>query len=320
MDKYEFEWSDIAFGNKKPLKDLKAVLIAAPREISSARFTELIKKYIPNRDIVLTIAKEDYVLGYEGQPQFRTLKTEQLSQIDKLNKSQSPHKIYVVNHFQRDLGVVIEKLKPSMCVFINGSWKNSFHTLPIYYQLTTSKIDFELLSPFVDEKEAMDYGLKIDKEIAKNINIKKSFSGREFIKIIEDVASQSFDYVFQTGLILAKKSGDKYNTLVTAYNQVVPYACYALHNGSARENNFSPPNDLNHYDAVHAEMSMLVQAQKAKLNLKNTTLFINLLPCPTCARTLCLTDIEEIVYVNDHSNGYAVKLLESCGKTVRRLV
>ena len=35
---------------------------------------------------------------------------------------------------------------------------------------------------------------------------------------------------------------------------------------------------------------------------------------------LCETGISEIVYSLDHSDGYAVKLLEKAGKTVRRHV
>ena len=49
-------------------------------------------------------------------------------------------------------------------------------------------------------------------------------------------------------------------------------------------------------------------------------MFINLMPCPTCARMLAMTDIEEFVYSIDHSDGYAVKMLEAAGKKVRRVV
>ena len=82
----------------------------------------------------------------------------------------------------------------------------------------------------------------------------------------------------------------------------------------------SPVGDLNYYDTVHAEINLIIDAQKNHIDLKNTVLFINLLPCPHCARALCETDISEIFYTLDHSDGYAVALLEKSGKKVQRLV
>ena len=135
-------------------------------------------------------------------------------------------------------------------------------------------------------------------------------------------ARQSYDYSFQTGVALgkAKPGAGNYQYLLSAYNRVVPYQTYAMHNGAARERYFSPPNDLNHYDTVHAEAELFIHAQKQGIGLAGTTVFINLLPCPPCARMLSETDIAEVVYREDHSAGYAIKMLELAGKTVRRLV
>jgi deoxycytidylate deaminase len=93
-----------------------------------------------------------------------------------------------------------------------------------------------------------------------------------------------------------------------------------MHYGAAREIHFSPPHDVNHYDTVHAEVELILQASRQKIGLKDTSFFINTLPCPMCARMLSQTDIKELVYQNDHSEGYAIKMLEACGKIVRRLV
>jgi deoxycytidylate deaminase len=92
-----------------------------------------------------------------------------------------------------------------------------------------------------------------------------------------------------------------------------------MHHGNSREKNLSRPHDTNHYDTVHAEMSFLIQAAAGEFDLKGTTLFINLLPCPNCARTLSQTNIDGVVYRNDHSDGYAVELLKLCGKKVTRI-
>ncbi len=70
---YEFDWSNLAFASKKPLRDLAAIFIAAPREISAERFAQLVKEYLPKGNIVLGLAKEKFIDGFDCQPQFRTL-------------------------------------------------------------------------------------------------------------------------------------------------------------------------------------------------------------------------------------------------------
>ena len=133
-------------------------------------------------------------------------------------------------------------------------------------------------------------------------------------------ANFSFDHSHQTGVALGRKSDEEvYELLATSFNQVVPYQTFAWHFGPSREKHFSPPNDLNHYDAVHAEVEMIIKTGRERIDLAGTTFFINLLPCPTCSRMLAQTDIDEFVYSVDHSEGYAVAMLEAAGKTVRRI-
>jgi deoxycytidylate deaminase len=320
MNSYEYNWSDLAFGSKKPLSELKSIFIAAPREISTARFTQLIKEYLPTGNIILGIAKEDYIDGFDGQPQFKTLKQSEVqSVIDKVNASASPNKITILRYFQRELIPVVEKIKPSRAIFINGSWHYSFHTLPIYYALTNLHIPHSLVSPFTDEAEAKAYEEMIS-NVIEQPEQKVFASDKHVMSFVEIVAKFSFDYGFQTGLVLAKKTKNGYKYITSAFNRVIPYQTYAMHHGASRELNFSPANDLNHYDTIHAEMELIVKAQKENIDLKGTTLFINLMPCPTCARSLCTTHIEEYVYLNDHSNGYAASLFEKSGKKVKRTI
>jgi deoxycytidylate deaminase len=93
-----------------------------------------------------------------------------------------------------------------------------------------------------------------------------------------------------------------------------------MHHGSIRELNFSPMNDLNFYDTIHAEVQMIINGQRNKLDFKDTILFINLLCCPNCAKVICETDIIEVVYKIDHSDGFAIKILNEAGKKVRRII
>lgn len=134
------------------------------------------------------------------------------------------------------------------------------------------------------------------------------------------IATYSYDYSFQTGVALGKPVKNNYKLLACAFNKVVPFQTYAMHFGTSREMHFSPPHDLNHYDTIHAEVALIITAQKERISLAGTTLFINLLPCPSCARMLCETDIQDFVYQHDHSSGYAFDLLQKAGKHVRRIV
>lgn len=324
--KYDLLWSDFAFGSKKPLNILQATFIAAPREISVKRFTQLIKTYLPKGNIVLGIASEPYILGFEGQPQFRTLQAKTLAAlIQKVNAQASPHKIYTLTYSQRDIVHILQKITFKRAVFVNGSWSLSFHTLPTFYATTQASLPYQLVSPFANEAEAKAYNEASTAEVrahfAQNtIHKKTKLTELQMLQLAQVAGQQSYDTSFQTGVALGAKTGAGYMPLATSFNKVVPYQTYAFHNGASRETNFSAPGDLNHYDTVHAETQLVVDAGKQALNLQGTTLFINLLPCPSCARMIAETDIDEIVYQLDHSSGYAVNLLEAAGKKVRRLV
>lgn len=328
MSQYGFDWSGLAFGSKKPLSGLKATFILAPRELSATRFTQLIKQYLPLGNIIVGLANEDYIDGFDGQPQFRTLRHSTISAIiDKVNASASPHKIYSLTYFQRETDFIIHKLKLKRVVAVRGSWHLAFHNRSTYYALVNAHIQFDMVSPFTDEAEARQYASRLWPEIIKAAELPEihqaSYSAADMLGFASRTARLSYDYSFQTGVTLGKPAGkgnDGYILLAYAYNKVVPYQSYAMHHGAAREANFSPPHDLNHYDTVHAEVELVIEAQRQGIDLHGTSLFINLLPCPTCARMLADTDIAELVYREDHSNGYAIAMLEAAGKTVRRIV
>ncbi len=322
-----YDWADLAFGSKKPLRVLQATFIAAPRELSEKRFKQLIAAYLPKGNIVLGISKEAYVLGFEDQPQFRMLSQQAIQKvIDAVNAAGKGRvSITVLMYFQRELPYILEKLRFKHVVFVNGSWQHVLHSSPAYYYLASTRTPYDMVSPFTDEKEAEAYEHRMNEHITSKLDRRypgETFTEHQMLEIAQDVAKASYDYSFQTGAALGRRvAGKKTYALIGAgVNKVVPYQTYAMHFGSLREKNFSPANDLNYYDTIHAEVDTLINAQKNKLSLEKTTLFINLMPCPTCARMLSQTDITEFVYQIDHSDGYAVKMLETAGKTVRRVV
>lgn len=312
-----WDWNDLAFGSKKPVSTLHATFIAAPREMSVKRLTQLVKTYLPQGNILLGLAKEPFVLGLEDQPQFRMLQADTVQAlIDKVNAASPKYKIYTLTYFQRDLVFVLEKLTFKQILFVNGSWKHLFHTLPPYFTLANKRINYELISPFANEAEAEQYAKKYDAGFPE---LKGAFTAKQMMDLADQTAAQSFDNGFQTGVVLGRKTGIKYEFVARAFNAVVPYQTYAWHHGASRETHFSPMHDTNHYDTIHAEVSLIIQAQKRGLDLRGTTLFINLLPCPHCARMFTQTDIAEFVYARDHSEGYGFNLLTRSGKKVTRI-
>lgn len=316
---YQFDWAELAFGSKKPLRELNAIFISAPRELSAQRFKQLVKTYLQKGNLVVGVAKEPYVLGLEDRPQFKTLQLDDLGPIiAKVNAASPKHKIYTLSYSQRDTVFIYEKVAFREVLLINGSWYHGFHHRPEYYALVNSGTPFTKLSPFASEDEAKTYA---DTTQLPKVPTKGVFTEAEILSLANQAAAHSYDYAgFQTGGALGKKKNGKYELLASAHNQIVPYETYAMHHGSEREEYYSPLNDLNHYDTIHYEVALLIKAQKRKLDLSDTTMFQTVLSCPHCTRMLAATDIAEVVYQQDHSDGYAVKLLTEAGKTVRRLV
>lgn len=322
--KPDFDWSELAFKSKKPIRQLNATFIAAPRTITKRRFAQLVKRYLPLGNMVIGIAKEPYVLGFEDQPQFTMLTLEEIDEvIQKVNGSAAPHKIFTLSYFQREQKHLFEKTGFRRAIFINGSWKLMFHTGETFYALIQAGLPYEQVSPFADEQEAREYETAVWPQIARLYvpSAEEPLTEVGMLKVARTASYASYDHSYQTGVALGKKTAEgDYELIATAFNKVVPFQTYAWHYGPTREVNFSPPGDLNHYDAVHAEVELIVKAAEEKIDLKDTTLFINLLPCPSCARMFAETSIAEFVYSEDHSAGYAVQLLEKAGKTVRRVV
>lgn len=296
------------------------IFIAAPREMSVARFKQIVKQYLPKGSLALGISIESYVGGFDGQPQFRMLGSSAVQPVvDRVNAVSKTNQIKVIEYSQSGLVSLLETNNFKRVLLVNGSWKFTFQNHLAYRVLIERDIPFKYISPFIDEDEARAYEKTYTPEMFFPASGAR-LSEEEMFAVAMESAKQSFDYSFQTGVALGKKAGGGYDFLLEAFNKVVPYQTYALHHGNAREKHSSAVHDTTHYDTIHAEMHLLTKALEGKVDLEGTTLFINLLPCPSCARTLSQTEISEVVYVNDHSDGYATKLLQDSGKTVRRAV
>lgn len=305
-----YKWFNINDEKKTEINSLQPVFIAGSRDITEKRIVEITKMFLGKVNIIWGCLEDKYINGLEDSPQFATLP---LSKLEKTLETLNSKNIYILRYFERDLKYILKELDFKAVIYIQGSWYRSFHYNPHYFELLSQKTQYKLISPFCDEDEAVEYaqGFKFE-----DVDVSKEYMDEQMMKLCKQVAKRSFDHTYQAGSILAKDG----KVLLWSYNSIKPFETYAMHYGALREKHFCPPNDANYYDTNHAEIEMLVKAGRQGVPLKDTTLYINLMPCPTCARALCATEIKEVVYEVDHSEGFAVKLLEKAGKTVRRLV
>lgn len=310
-----YDWNKISKSKIDRINKSKPIFILGPRGISPKRVSQLTKLLSSKANLLWGCLKDSYIPGLEGSEQFKSL------QIKKLQESipkKDSERISVLEYYQRDIKYILKEITPKAVIMINGSWHRSMHLREEFWVIQEKKIPYRYVSPFIDEEEAKKYESIVQYKYAESsfYSKRKKYTDTQIMEIVNKVAKRSFDHTYQTGATIAQNG----KIIITSYNKILPYETYAMHHGSLKEQNFSPPNDLNNYDAMHAEVHALLQAQKQNIDLQGSTLYINLLPCPTCGKMIAACDIKEIVYKHDHSEGYTYKLLTEMGKVVRRVI
>ncbi|MBD3250453.1 MAG: hypothetical protein GF381_02715 [Candidatus Pacebacteria bacterium] len=315
----QLDWENLTKVDKKKLFADRPVLILGMRDVSVNRIKQLDKKLkaqLKGQELVWGALEEEFVAGLEDSPQFASLTLTKLT--DAL-----PSNSTLLSYPQRYAHYLLKEIDWSAIIGVYGSWHRAFHFTDLYRVITQKKLQYKLVSSFVDQGEAKSYlkqilpqlpKVKMPK-IRKADSTSKKRSDQELMELVELAAHRSFDYTFQTGAVLAKDG----QLLLSAHNRVLPYETYILHRGASKEKQFSPPQDLNHFDTNHAEVELVIKALEQGVSLAGTSLYINLLPCPICARMLARSKIAEIVYRHDHSQGYGFRLLRASGKKVRRV-
>lgn len=296
------DWNKLSQSNKKILS--KSIFIVGSRDLDPSRIKSLVKMLSQKANVVFGAAKEKYIDGLTGT-QFSTLSSQKITKVNK--------DINVLDYYQRDLKYILDEIDFSGVIFINGSWNRSIHLRGEFWKILNKKTSYKLVSPFNNEKEAIEYSKNFKEDtsiIGKSIK-----DDSDAMKYVAFMKSLSFDWTGQVGAVLVK--GKK--IISAKSNKVVPYLAHSLHYGSAREINFSPPGDQNHYDTNHAEVEIILDCLKNGISMKGTKLYLNVMPCPTCARMLSETGVSEVIYQLDHSEGYAFKLFEKSGIKTRRI-
>ncbi|MEP7104133.1 MAG: deaminase [Candidatus Dojkabacteria bacterium] len=299
------DWNSISEKKKLEISKSKSVFILAPSVISKKKISQLVQKLSNKTKVIIGCAKESHVDGLSGE-QFKLFNIKELSSV--LNKID----VDILEYYQRDIKYIFSELKFSAVIFINGSWSRSLHLREEFWTLLRNKTEYKLVSPFINEQEAKKFAAEFEfNDYA--IEIKND---TDAFKLVDGVKQHSFDWTGQVGAVLVKNN----KIIAASCNTVIPYITYSMHFGASREKNFSPPSDQNFYDTNHAEVKLVLHCLKTKIDPSGSKLYINILPCPTCARMLSESGISEVIYKHDHSDGYAAKLFEGSGIKVTRYI
>lgn len=322
-----YDWNKLSEKKRDKLLNVRNfVFIPGPIDLSKNRVKQIISKVKVLRlrskqavkqqnKVLFGCLKDEWIPGLEGSLQFSPLK------LDKLKKLAEKLDFDIIKHFHKDTKYIVKEIKPKRVIFINGSWNGPIHYKSMYWKALDSGAKVRLVSPFAAEKEAKKFTKEIEEQYEKEKLYlkKKKYSDAEIFQIIKQRKKQSWDWV---GLIAAALVKDG-KILTLAHNRVLPYQAYQMHFGSIREKKQIPSQEMIETHLTnHAECEILEQVRRDKISLKNTWLYLNIFPCPVCAKMLSRTEIEGIVYSQDHNlgNDIGYKTLQACGKKLRRVV
>jgi dCMP deaminase len=312
-----YDWNKLSDKDKKNLAALKKVtFIAGPVLMGTKRIDQILTN-LSDSAVLFGCLKDEWIPGLEGFLQFAPLKVEKLNKL----KSREAEKLAVLNHFQKDLKYIIRELKPKIVVFINGSWFQQIHYRKEFWEAVNIAAKIRLETPFTSEYEAKRFAKKIEAiyEAEKLYSKSKKYSDKEIFQILEKKRRHSWDWCGQPTAALVRNG----RILALTHNRVMPYQAFQMHEGSIREKLQVPAQEMIETHLTnHAEVEMLEVARRGKIRLENTSLYMNIFPCPVCAKMLARTPIKRIVYEQDHNLGNTIgyKVLEASGVKIRRVV
>lgn len=299
------------------VKSKKVTLVVGPIHVSRKRINQIISKE-SDSSVIFGVLKDEWVPGLENCLQFSPLNEDELQRAIKLSGN-----VTVLSHFHKDVKYIIKEMQPGKVIFINGSWKGQIHYTSMYWKAIDVGARIELTSPFASEREAKRFEKsvsdKLNSQMKKLGKKRNDYAAKELLQMTEYVAKCSWDWIGQIGAVLAKKG----KVLATGFNRVLPYQAYQMHEGSIRERLQIPAQEMIETQLTnHAECEVLEEVREKKLNIAGATLYINMFPCPVCAKILARTDIREIIYSQDHNlgNDIGYKILQMSGKKLKRLV
>ena len=111
----------------------------------------------------------------------------------------------------------------------------------------------------------------------------------------------------KVGAVIAKDG----RILATGYNGTVSGIsndCEYMENGKLTTSPF----------VIHAEQNVLMFCAKNGIPTEDTTMYITLSPCSTCAKLIVQAGIKRVIYLEKYKDLSGIKFLEQCNIKVER--
>ena len=145
-------------------------------------------------------------------------------------------------------------------------------------------------------------------EIDPDRKISVDETDKGFIILATDEGKKSPDWWRQIGSVLVK--GGK--VILSAHNKHLPSHHYLSAFGDPRSS-FDAGERPDIYLSVHSEISILAQAAKAGISVKDGSLYVSTFPCPNCARAISEAGIKKVYYAKGYSLRDAEMILKASG-------
>lgn len=225
----------------------------------------------------------------------------------------------------------IRKLDPLLVKQAVEAWK-MFDEVEILYeneieQLQTSKtplivsdddLTAELVTKYFSQNkiEKDTIFLRWDKmksvdptQISPDIELSEAEFDREMMNLAAEEGTRAKDWWRRIGAVAVNKNG---TILFQAHNIYVPSDQIANDEGDPRSN-FKAGQNLESSLALHAEASLVAQAAREGVSLKDANVYCDTFPCPPCAKQLAYSGISKLYFRNGYNVLDGERILKSQG-------
>lgn len=272
-----FDWNKIGDNSKKILKG--KILILGSKNISRKRIRELSKG-----DEIFGALKDEYIEGMKGDA-FKTLKAA------KIKKFCDNDDLNILEYYQKDTTYLIKELKPKKVFIVNGSWSGPIHFRSEYWVCRDLDIPMEYISALSEKDEVKEpESIKFDKE--------KIYTEDELSDLSVEISKHSYCWQAQVGAVIAREG----KILSVGYNKILPYEHYCNKNNCIREQmHLNPGQDIQICMSNHAESEAIDYCAKNGINISGAIIYVNLAPCPMCARVISRSGIIKVLARREYS-------------------
>ena len=129
---------------------------------------------------------------------------------------------------------------------------------------------------------------------------------QHYLRVAQLVGQRSVDPVYQVGAVIVNNNGiiaEGYNGTPTGY----------------KTNDTRDAEGETLYCVVHAETNALAKCARHGLACDGATLYVNIGPCPDCAKFIVQAGIRRVVYSQPYRMASGPALLEEMGVEVERV-